>query len=222
MKGKRIYKRSYKPKSKNAQQDKKISKLTKAVNMIKSDIEDKRVFTTIGATNLTQGAPVTVLLNGLGQGTNLSARLGNEVRSKYLSLRMYFYNTANAFSYDNWVRIMIVKEQPALGAAISLNSLLGSATPNVYSLYNNDNREFKHRFKVLYDKSINLWSNINFLQKLVVIKKKLNFTTNYARGNTGTITDIDRNSLYLVLITEKTTAAITYVRGSGEWIYEDA
>lgn len=207
---------------KDAQQDAKIKKIAKKVNRITSEIEDKIVSQTIASTNITSGVPFTLLLNGLSQGTTVGTRLGNKCRFSSIDMRLYFYNTTNTFSNDNIFRVILVKEKPALGAAISLNSLLGSATPIVTALYEDTNRDFKHRFKILMDRSYNMWDNTGFCQRMIHIRKRLNFITNYARGNAGTIADIDVNSLYLVVIAQKGTVNIFNIFGEIDLRYEDA
>lgn len=224
MPGKKIYSKRYtaKPKTKDKQQDKQISKLKKKVSLITKQIEDKYIGNVILNQNIIQTAPYTYCLNVLQQGTSLTTRLGNEVYMKYLRLKMYLYNTANAFSYDNMIRIVIVREVPQLGSAISLNSLFGVANPYPYTLYENQNRDFKHRFKIVYDRTYNLWDNNNLFQRVITINKKLGFTTNYARGNAGTVADIDTNGLHLVVFSQKGTVGVTYITYEYEITFEDA
>lgn len=221
MKGKKNAKKNVKQ-SKDMKQDKEIKTLKKKVNIINRSIEDKYINSSVTGTALAVSLPYTTCLNTLSQGTSLTSRLGNETHFKMLRMKLYFYNTVNTFSNDNIFRILLIREKPQLGSAISLNSLFGSATPNTWSLFENTNRDFKNRFFILHDSTHNLWDNRNFLQKQITINKKLNFNTNYARGNAGTVADIDTNGLHLVVISAKVATTIKYFSYEYELTFEDA
>ncbi len=172
--------------------------------------------------NLLNTSPYSQLINGLSQGTSKSTRGGARVHFKTLSMNLYLYNSVNTFSNDNAVRVIIVREKPALGATLSLQSLFGVSTPSTWSTYEQIVRDNKARFVVHHDEIVNLWSNVDFLQRSLRIRIPLNFSTDYSRGNAGDYTDIDTNALWLLLITDKSTVSITYAKGEWDLEYEDA
>lgn len=215
-------KKSYKKGKNSMGLTKRVKKVERKVNHITRTIEDKVI--TYGLTTLTgiqQTVPYTQLLNPLAQGTTDSTRLGKEVTYKMIDLRIYLGIATNAFRAQSVFRVILVKERPSLGGSLSLNSLLGTNTPQSISVYNFDNRDWKSRFTVYYDQ-VHRVDGIVF-SKSLRIKKKLNFTTNYARGNAGDVTDIDSNSLWLVILTDY-PADLTSLGYKYEYnlFYEDA
>lgn len=206
------------------QQDDKIKQLQRKVASVARAVERKVLNGTFTTTpqNLLNTTPYQQLINGLSQGTSKSTRTGARVHFLSLNMNLYLYNSTNTFSNDNAVRIILVREKPALGASLSLQSLFGTSTPSTWSTYEQIVRDNKPRFTILYDQIVNLWSNIDFLQRSVRIKMPLNFTTDYSRGNAGDYTDIDTNSLWLLFVTDKGTVSVTYVKGEWDLEYEDA
>ncbi len=158
------------------------------------------------AQTVTQSTPFTLLLNGLQNGAARNQRIGQRATFGTLDMNIRLMTGTNSFSNAQSTRVMIVREKPCLGTALSLESLLDAAAPYTHYVYNYKDRDFTTRFFVIYDEVFSLDGVSPFAQTLR-IKKSLNFTSNYARGDTGTVTDIDTNSLYLVVITDWTSAS---------------
>lgn len=206
----------------NKELTKEVSVLKSKVSRMNSDIERKvvNVFQNT-ATSVDFNNPFTVLLNPLSQGTSVSTRLGNKVKAVYVDLTVTLQQQLTTAQGLGFARIMLVREKPSLGSAISLNSLLGYSTPYVQSSYNYTNREWDDRFKVYYDKQFAI-DGKTYINRVFRIRKRLGFVTNYARGNTGTISDIDVNSLYLVILTNWNSANNMYYQYDCNLFYEDA
>lgn len=206
----------------NATIVKRVKKVEKKVNRIASNIEDKVKFGGVATlTGIQSTVPYTVLLNGLSQGTDTGQRMGSEVNWKYIDLRIFLGIATNAFRAESTFRVMLVKEKPALGGSLSLTSLFGSTQPESIDTYNYDNRDFKTRFMIFYDQ-VHRVDGIVF-SKFINIKKRLNFKTNYSRGNAGDVTDIDTNSLWLLIFTDypTDTTSLGY-KYAYNLFYEDA
>lgn len=189
-----------------------------------STIENKSITTLVSAyTNYSNGAPLIYLLNGLVQGTTASTRVGNAVRFTDLNVRINLaYGPTVTDKQTNSVRIMVIKEKPALGQTLSFTSLFDSAPAYTFTQFEMNDRDWKERFTILYDEVHLVNSQLLITEKNIQIKQKLNFVTSYARGNAGTIADIDTNSLFLVAIADSTTALCQYMRYSAQLMFQDA
>lgn len=174
------------------------------------------VYNGTGSGNFKIAAPATILLNGIAEGSDEINRVGDRGRCKWLDLKVYVFNQGiNLMLGTFQVRLMVVREKTALGSTIQYAQLLQNAAPQTYTLRNYITRDH-NRFEVLYDqtKTIgplansaaavyngynnNAPSNITFDVK----KLKLDFITDYSRGNAGTIADIETNSLHFLLFTD--------------------
>lgn len=154
---------------------------------------------------VTQTTPFTLLLNGLQNGAARNQRIGQRATFGTLELNMRLLCGTSGFSNTQAVRVILVREKPCLGVTLSLESLLDAAAPYTHYVYNHKDRDFSSRFFVSYDETFSLDGQSPFTRSLQ-IRKQLNFTSNYARGDTGLVTDIDTNALYLVVITDWTLA----------------
>lgn len=182
----------------------------------------------------TSAAPKILHLNARSQGTDETNRIGDLCRMKELVLNMAVQGEAGTAALtSSLVRVMIVQEKTALGSAVSLAQLFNSATPNPYDTRNVTTRD-DSRYIVHYDELFHLgpatcmavggiqYSNAIPASKIICINKTLNFVTDYSRNNNGDITDIDTNSLYLIVITDNTVASAVTVNGSWMLKFLDA
>lgn len=201
-------------------QNVQIDTLKKKVNKLENATETKYIDIPLnGAVAITNAVPLTYLMNGLVKGDDINQRNGNSAYMKYITLNINLYTSNNAFHNGNSVRIMLVKEKPCLGTALSLTSLFGTTTPYPWTTFENIQRDWKKRFKIFYDRIFSV-DGITW-QRDIRIRKKLNFTSNYARGNAGTVADIDTNSLALLILTDNSTANNHWIRFEAQIQYED-
>lgn len=181
-------------------------------------------------------APGVFLLNGVAQGTTENSRLGRLARHLWLDMDLDIYLGSSATTF--WaVRIYIVVETTALGSALApAQFFVDNSTFTAMSQRDRTNRNAS-RYLVLYDsKPMTLGSGastgtgsnpfppvvgVSAAERFISLHIPLNFDTDYSRGNTGTITDIDTNSLYLIAVTDNSTASEVYVNGGYTVCFND-
>lgn len=207
----------------NKQLTRDVKKLEKKVSKIHVAMETKCAQYIVNNAPFYYLANIYFTMNGLSQGTSMSTRIGEKVRFTYLDFHMSFYNSNASGRSNGLVRVLIVREVPADGTSLTLLDLFNATTPNsppVNSSYNFQTVDFPHRFKILHDQVFptDVYNNVN---KEIHIRKKLNFTTSYTRSNTGTIADIDKNSLTCVVITDWTANNNLYASFNYNLFYTD-
>lgn len=154
------------------------------------------------AVTCTQALPHTNLLNGISRGTTVQSRIADEV---YFT-KLHIQGTLNS-AVQNWIRMLVVLDKEANGAALALGDLFGSSTPSTLALYNVNNRDIKRRFKVLYDKTLDPLHTTNEYSTKFEIDLPLNFYTSYKLGTAGNIADISTMSMYFIILTNVITAS---------------
>lgn len=211
-----------KPKTVDARQTKEIKALKRKVATITKDIEDKFIISTVNTgTTFNQLNPVYILLNPLAQGTGSYARIGSKCKFTHIELGVQLYMTATNNTRElNMCRVLLVREKPAQGTIFSPVSFWNTTVPYTYTLFEKDQRTFDERFVVHYDKTV-LIDPVKQFTHNIKINRKLNFITEYNRNNTGTITDIDINALYLLIITDQVTANFIAYRYDLSLRFED-
>lgn len=207
-----------------AQTAKKVDRLAKIVKA-----PEVKFCTVSGSfTTLQQSAPFIKCINPLAEGTSeLNNRIGDKVRFKSIDMRIEFNNISGTPVQNNVtaVRLMLVKESTALGSDVALAQLLGSATPNTFTPFNVSTRDHR-RWSIVYDKVYTLAaiSVANCGDKArwdLHINPKIDFQTDYSRGTAGDITDIEKNSFSLILITDSSIASAIAVNYSSIMGYTD-
>jgi len=196
----------------------KISRLVKTVYKHPNNYKYKVLDSTNIASSVTTSNPLTYNLNSLTEGNDESGqRSGDIVKFQWIDLLVQIARNSATASPNCNVRVMVVKEYTALGSNISYSQLFNTATPQPYACRNTITRNH-HRFKVYFDKIIQLGANVNSTatttvynngapsNKILRFRRKLAFTTDYSRGTAGNITDIDTNSLQLLVFTDSTLA----------------
>lgn len=169
-------------------------------------------------TSLTQSSPLVTLLNGFATGDTELTRTGDKAKMKYLHLNVKINRVLTTAETIRECRLLIVREKTTLGSDITPAQLFNSSTPPVYDTYNVSTRD-SERFHVYYDKIFSLGPYVNSVATTAVynnggisptrtfkISKKLNFVTDYSRGEAGTVADIDTNGLFLIVMTSQTNA----------------
>lgn len=166
---------------------KKVRRLNKAM---KAEIRYLDTNFTAASLNTTMSAN---LLNGIQTGDPDNYRQGSMVHMIGLTLHgaIYSYdNTGGAAGYGNVVRVAVVYDKDTKGA-IFADTELNQVTNNPLSNKNWNNRK---RFKILYNRIF----SVDYAKPIVINKTiKLNLDTYYG-GNTNTVADIAKGSLYLV------------------------
>jgi hypothetical protein len=187
-------------------------------------VNPKYIVTNLSAGTLVNSTPVITCVNAVAQGTDETNRIGDICKMQWAELSLNFLagNTFIAGSFG--LRVMLVSETTALGAVVAPAQFFSTATPQAIQLRNYVSRDDK-RFHVWWDSGPKLIGPTSFALNTAVntygvppqIEMVLprinlnNLRTDYSRGNSGTITDIDTNALSLLVFTDNTNANyITY------------
>lgn len=201
-----------------------VIKLKKQVSEIYTFSEAKSAIHAIPMTNITFATPMVITLNTLSQGVTETTRLGDEVRAVRLLCNYKVFTTQNAMDnttvQQRSMRVMIVREKPALGQILTLTSLFLTSPPQTYSIFNYIDRDIKNRFYILHDKTY-VVDGQNF-EYNTSLSLTLRFKVSYARGFLGTIADIDTNSLAFIVITDHVDVLEQYVVGSTQFFFKDS
>lgn len=185
-KGYRRRKRIYMPAARQLWRD--IKYLKSVVNVERKYL-DSTFNTTVSTTENFQ------LLNGMTQGTSGITRTGQSI--KIVSCFVRFYMTMNSAATTTQVRIFILKDSQPNAAVPTAANLLQDSTNILSPLL----IAFGRRFKIFYDRMIRL--DTNKLNQELKYYLRLRFHTEYGTGNTGTISDISKNSLYIMLVSDQ-------------------
>jgi len=180
-------------------------------------------------------APGLLCLNAVAQGTSENSRIGRLARMKWLDIDFEIYQGSTNVPDFVTYRVYIVVETTALGSALAPAQFFVDNT-NFTALSQRDrtNRNAS-RYVVLWDSKpkhlgtipssaagTNAWSPVVGCMQPGVssysLHLPLEFTSDYSRGNAGTISDIDTNSLYLLVVSD--TSGVT-VGGGWTLCFQD-
>jgi len=184
----------------------------------------------ISSTDLISGiAPYVAILNGVAQGTSENTRIGRLVHNKWLDIDFEISMTSTAgIDNTNMFRVYIVVETTCLGSNLSPSQFfVDNANWSPTSQRDRTNRNAS-RYVVLWDsKPFHLGSPPvahgtttqsvvgagNPAEKIFSLHIPLDFDTDYSRGNSGTVGDIDTNSLSFLVVNDQGTASCSLVGG---------
>ena len=163
--------------------------------------EFKFVDVTVGADINTTG--FVHLLNGMTRGDDISQRIGREVTLRSVQMT-YQIGSKNNTGLDQYVRAMLVYDSQANGGPTPLISDILSAS-NTYAHRNLENR---HRFKILYDRTIALnASGEPGSRRVLKFYRRLNHPVTFNGNTGGTIADIQTGALYFAAISSNPAGA---------------
>lgn len=175
-----------------------VKKLAKAVKVL-SAVELKRIeLSTTVAPGLTGSIS---RLDSIAQGTGPTQRIGNAIKSKYLTIRAQF--TPSAASTATMGTMFIVRDNQQISdTQPAVSDVINSLGSN--SWITRPNYEHIGRFKVLYKKVfLQDGTNCQYVNKTL----NLNHTTRFNGVNTS---DIQRNGLYIIFISNQITNVPTF------------
>lgn len=188
---KKKYKKNYK---------KKYNKTMYKTNTMWRAIERKAKDFVVADAAVSSSGTIT-LINGMVKGDTISTREARKI-NQYLFYYKAFAAVNQTTAEDTIVRLMIfVDTQHNGGSDPAVTDVLRAATP--ISLLNFDNR---FRFKVLSDKLVTLsvaGPNILKWKKYIKIPKSCQNVI-YDDGNVGDATDIIKNALYMLVVSDAT------------------
>jgi hypothetical protein len=183
---------------------------------------------------LTSAAPLVQLLNGVAQGTSENTRVGRLTKNLWLDLDIDIFPGSNISPSQQDIRVYVVAESTTLGSALAPASFFYDATNfDPRSQRDRSNRNAA-RYCVLWDSGPQRLGSVvasglaapavigvaasNYVKSLHL---PLSFSTDYSRGNAGTVADIDTNGLYLMVVTDNTAASNCYCYGSWTLAFQD-
>lgn len=183
----------------------------------------------------THATAFATLLNGSTQGTSASSRVGNKIMIDSLTCRLsYFPQGALAMDTDgeyvtSRVRVMIVVDKQPNGSACAITDVLSTA--GITQPRKLDNSA---RFRVLYDRVISCRHQIvhgTAADTVDVAGEHTFFKINHKfkkplmvqyLGNTGDVTDIKTNSLYMLTYHTNAGGTAGGITGVARIRYTDA
>jgi len=162
-------------------------------------------------------AGVVVLLNGVGQGTDYTQRIGRKILLKSILFRFSVVpNTATSSSSGDIVRMMLIYDCQTNAATPGITDILNLAAFNAPMNLNN-----RDRFKVLSDKFITMASAVytgaalttgSPSPKQVKVFKKMNMEQIFG-GTASSVGSINTGAIFLIVISLN-NAASTYLYDS--------
>jgi len=144
----------------------------------------------------------TLLLNGTTKGDNLGQRDGTTFRVKSVQCRGVIQRDATGAPHSLWRWILVIDKQPN-SAAFGITDVVNTISP--LALRNLNNRK---RFVILADNTYVLSADDGTSSERVFFEyySKMDMITVFNGGNTGLIADIETNALFMIFITDDTTA----------------
>lgn len=152
-------------------------------------------------------------LNGMLRGVaGGNERIGNEVMNRSINIKI----TAKAQTTESWLRVIIFRDPITDLNAPVLSEILTNLTAvtfaDAYTAQRNHNFFKKGVYKLYYDKTFSMkvgGGSTNIAEPIAItINKRLNFKTHYATSNNGDVTDIVKNGLFMLLVSNKQQASI--------------
>lgn len=204
---KRAYRRRYNKKSSGGYLSTAAKALSVAYSVKKLlNVEHKYNDVTLNNT-VGYDAPIYTLLNGVAQGDGATTRDGNSLKMEYVDINLILKN-ANAA--DRTVRIMLVEQKDVNGLAPVISEILDDSATQ-YAPLSHFNRDQINNFRVLYDKRYSMTDSTsdNALRQININHQFRSDATAKVRydGVLGTVANMSKNSLYLVITADNTAAS---------------
>lgn len=171
--------------------------LWRDVMWLKSVVNVERKYSDITFNNTVSDTENFQLLNGLTTGTSATTRNGQSI--KIVSTFIRFYITMNASATTTQVRLFLFKDLQPNGAIPTSGQLLQDNSNILSPLL----VAYGRRFKIFMDKLFRLDTNKLNIEFKKFFKHK--FHTEYNTGTAGTIADITKNSLYVMMVSDQAT-----------------
>lgn len=159
---------------------------------------ERKYYEVTNTVTISSDAPQVVLLNGIAAGDDEVTRTG-------LKTSMTSYNFAYtilpviAAADQYYVRVMLVRDRQANGAAPTLVQILQSAGANLAIVAHYNRNNVPNRFDIIYDRVHGFDALIKAEQYSRRLNKKLKVDIKY-NGNGATIAQITSNSIFLIAV----------------------
>lgn len=162
-------------------------------------INVERKFSDVTSTGTSVNA-TRILLNGLSTGDSTNQRNGQSIKVTQIYCQLKF--NLNASATDTTIRYMLILDRDPRGVIYNISDLLQDYTNYpITSPLNLDSNV--RRYTVLMDRRLKL--NTNYPETIRRINVKRPIHVRYDPDDTGTITDIAYNSIYLMFLSDEST-----------------
>lgn len=179
-----------------------LKKRVKRIEKTLKNDEVKYLLSNAGSITVST-TPVITALNFCTRGDTIMQRTADSIRCLQFELSGIMQTGNNAI-----VRVMIVSDKSPLGTAIRFSAVTpaigymfaGASSSAILpsQMMNFNNTSLFEEFRVFYDKTFNLTTTDVFGMPLT-IKQKIDVEAEYKGGNAGTVADLSKNALYLIV-----------------------
>lgn len=170
------------------------------------------------------GAAV-ILLNGLILGSDRHNRIGRKVQISKLNTRLSLFQSGGSTIKEQDLLMMLVLDRDCEAALPTLDQIIQTTNKNgtpVTQILSQPNLNSTQRFQILRKKIISLRPTFGAAIAPAVMPNNfqddsinwewnvpMNVVTQFNSGNTGLVTDIENNALYLIYTTSLTSGTVT-------------
>lgn len=178
---------------------KRLNKLEKVVRQRKPEVKQTDV--SIASTNITS-AGVIVQLTAVGLGNDYNQRIGNSMR--VLSINLKGNWSVSGITSAKYYRVAVIMDtQQVSDTAPAISDIFSNAAPQ--TLFQNVDQ--RRRFKLLWTSKVYDGTLINSYGRSLLYDKylKINKTVEF---NDGAGTDIQKNGIYVVYLTDDTANTV--------------
>jgi len=192
----RRYKKSYRKRTTRPRYRKRYYK-----RRYNRGVEYKRNEVTLANTQVPAATPVFTLLNGVKAGTGEDECIGRKFTMKQLQVRGTLYS-----SIDQLFRVMIVIDKQTNGAVFPIADLLTNTITNQGYINSLKQVDFARRFWVLYDRTfkVEMQTDPDGDYRTFKINRRMSIPVS-KKSDAENVTDIMRNSMYMVTISQNAT-----------------
>lgn len=221
-----------------AKLSKKVRRMSRRVNKHPPNVKWITVPTQGFTTTLSTANPLNVCLNTIDPITSAASlqpnadRCGDICKMGYIDLKLDIYTTITTID-DQVVRVCLVRSEFTDGVIPNIADIFNSATPQPYDCRNVLHKNFR-KFHLIYDRTflfgppqisvsaVSILNTASPSERIIHIKKRLGFNTNYSLNDNGDVTDIDTNGLFLMIFTDASVSTQFVVNGAYNISFYDA
>lgn len=184
--------------------NRKVARVGTVKRMINSMIEHKwRSGVLNGAPSF--DVPLGLCINAFAQSTARTGRLGNKIKAKSLEIGC----VCAANKTTSTLRFMVFFDKQTNSSAFNINSVFSDGAPSSTNAVAPRNPDvWPSRFTLIYDKMVTLGisggaNDVNQERRWRTRLNLKNTTVQYNDGNLGLISDINKNALWLYIVSDE-------------------
>lgn len=182
-----------------------------ATKYLKGLVNAEKKFHDVSFTLTPSTTASTQSFHAIAQGDASSDRNGNSLLAKYLRIRLNF--APHASEQSTLVRVLVVQDKHQVADnPPSYSDVVDSTGAGIDSFLNSNT---VGRFRVLHDRKYRVANDLPDVTKNLALK-----INNHVRYNGTTTADIQKNGLYMFLVSDQATNTPT-ITGVGRLSYYD-